>query len=304
MLRFVVEFTFDVSYDETSEELHGIIRLNVRKRRVQSYYNAEGGDRIVEAASFLDACASNYAHWTTEVLPKIALFCHAKGSNHIPIIVDARLHPNLLASLNIVTQGRHEVIFLSRGETLAVQKLHQISCVGYVPFGQRKKRQTGYPHGLFSSHALHRVRSLSIPVALKELEGRKTYTKIFLKRNSNTRNIVNHEQIETLFVEAGYEVIEPEKLNYLEQVYLFNNATHIAGATGAAFANLIYCRENTKILIFMSAGPKSIYWYWQNMAVATGNVVHYILGKAENKNQAHSDFYVSPAVVRKFISLD
>ena len=38
------------------------------------------------------------------------------------------------------------------------------------------------------------------------------------------------------------------KLDFFKQIHLFQNAKIIIGAHGAAFANLIFCKPNTKVL--------------------------------------------------------
>ena len=46
----------------------------------------------------------------------------------------------------------------------------------------------------------------------------------------------------------GFVVYKVGELDFFEQIHLFQNAKIIIGAHGAAFANLIFCKPNTKIL--------------------------------------------------------
>ena len=46
----------------------------------------------------------------------------------------------------------------------------------------------------------------------------------------------------------GFTVYKVGELNFFEQIYLFQNAKIVIGAHGAAFTNLIFCKENTKVL--------------------------------------------------------
>ena len=46
----------------------------------------------------------------------------------------------------------------------------------------------------------------------------------------------------------GFAILKVGKLNFFEQIHLFQNAKIIIGAHGAAFANLIFCKPNTKVL--------------------------------------------------------
>ena len=45
----------------------------------------------------------------------------------------------------------------------------------------------------------------------------------------------------------GFEVVRPEALGVVEQISLFRHATVVVGATGAAFANCLFCPPAAKI---------------------------------------------------------
>ena len=51
-----------------------------------------------------------------------------------------------------------------------------------------------------------------------------------------------------MFEEYGFESIYTGDLSFEEQVKLFDGADVVAGATGAAFANIAFCRPGTKII--------------------------------------------------------
>jgi len=80
--------------DYTSEELHGLHTLSSNFTKISRSNKAPLKTiNIKEGASFNDACASNYAHWLTEVLPRIAVFCSTEQHKNIPLIVDAGYIP-------------------------------------------------------------------------------------------------------------------------------------------------------------------------------------------------------------------
>lgn len=126
--------------------------------------------------------------------------------------------------------------------------------------------------------------------------------KIFLRRNSGLRRLLNSDVIEALLVSQGFTVVEPEKLGFTMQVQLFQNADVIIGATGAAMANIIFSNSRAHIAILISQQEGFIYWYWQNIACASGGRVRYIIGEkiSKNPNNIHVDFYVPPEYVTEF----
>jgi len=286
---------YDFSRDSTSEELHGRTLIDPKKGRVRWFLHDEAPELLSSAAVFTDATAPNYAHWLTEILPRIAMFCADERFAQVPLIVDAGLHRNLMESLLLVSGGEREVICLPIGRAIAVERLYVTSACGYVPFGRRNTKLSGHSHGVFSPVALERVRAKLIEAA-QQSGGVELPEKIYLRRTSGTRKVTNVAEIEKLLVSHGFAIVEPEKLSFVEQVSLFSNAKVVVGSSGAAMANIVFCRPGTEINILISVFADTSYWYWQNIACATGNEVQYVLGRSERSDKLgiHADFKIDP----------
>jgi len=110
---------YDFVRDYTCEEWHGRILINPKSSRIRWLLHDNNPEPITVAASFVDACASNYAHWMTEVLSRIAMFCAEERFNGIPIVVNDGLHKNIMESLFLVTGSEREIITLPIGKALA-----------------------------------------------------------------------------------------------------------------------------------------------------------------------------------------
>jgi len=268
---------YDFEREYTSEEFHFRTRINPKHKKMFIQQQLESSNHVSEAVSFVDALSFNYAHWLTEVLPKIALFCADQRFKDVPIIVDDLLHDNIMESLFCVAGQEREIICLPTGVNLHCDKLYLISSTGYVPFEWRGRKHPDCSHGIFSPKAFNCLLNHLKPT--KKAFSKGVYPKkIYLRRNSNIRNLSNAKEVEKLFKSHGYMVVEPEKLTFSQQVALFSNAKYIAGASGAAFANLIFAPQDSKITILISKHPDTIYWYWQNIACACGNSINYIFG--------------------------
>ena len=73
------------------------------------------------------------------------------------------------------------------------------------------------------------------------------YRKIFITRKgAENRNITNEEQL--LIALKGWETINLNKLSIKEQVKTFAEATHVLSPHGAGLTNLLWCKENTKVI--------------------------------------------------------
>lgn len=285
---------FRCSHDYTSEELHGRFIINCKKSRITYLSNAKTENVLDKGAVFTDAVSGNYAHFLTEVLPRVFVFSTNYTNVDTPIIIDYGLHPNLIEALDVVIGDRRDLIGLDARETLFVKSLHVVSPCGYVPFQRRARiiSLKGHSDGIFSPYAM-RAMVDSIKSKIPNKVEKNIYKKIFIKRNSVYRNISNSEEVERMLVSQGFVVVEPEKLNFVEQVVVFSNAEVVVGATGAAFANLIFCKPETKIIILISDYKNMIYGYWQNMACAVGNKVSYVVGKCNDLfPQLHSNFQI------------
>ena len=76
--------------------------------------------------------------------------------------------------------------------------------------------------------------------------------KIYVSRSNpaiTDRRIRNENQIESVLLQNGFQVIHPENMTFDEQVRAFGNASTIFAPFGAALANLVYARRQAKVII-------------------------------------------------------
>ena len=307
---------YQFSHDFTSEELHGKIRVLPIKKLVKQYETVTREVYYPLAALFLDSCSSNYAHWLTEVLPRIHVFSNgftqrssivgeqdpaARVYPSIPLLIDAGLHANIEASLLAVVGESAQVVRVANCTTVLVDKLLVTTPTGYVPFDRRSSNQQGNNEGVFSSKALQSLRSHLSSVLPRPLSNMPK--RIFLKRNTKARSMLNADDIEKRLVTQGFEAVSTELMSFAEQFHLFAAVDTVVGATGAAFANLIFCKPTAKIIICIAKFENTSYGYWQNLACASGNQVSYVFGKIAPTlvKSIHSDFVVDELDVLKAI---
>ncbi len=295
---------YDFNRDFTSEELHGRTLIDPISHRIRWLLHDESPELIPVAATFVDACAPNYAHWMTEVLPRIVLFCREVQFKDVPIIVNEGLHQNIMESLILVAGVDREVITLPIGRALMVNKLYLTSATGYVPFEPRTNKLSGHSHGAFNPNAFEIFRNQLNVVTQKTNNG--TWPeKIFLRRNSGARQVTNSAAIEQFLTGKDFTIIEPEKLTFYEQLKLFSNAKIVIGATGAAFSNMIFCASGTYAGILISKHESMPYNYWMNMLFPIGIKVNYVLGEIVENNElgVHGDFEIDLVAVIYFLSV-
>jgi capsular polysaccharide biosynthesis protein len=230
---------------------------------------------LPEAAVFTDASSFNYAHWMTEVLPRLVAFVRHGGRGGVQLIVDDELHPNLMASIPLAVGSEVTLHLLRPDASVRVGVLHNVSPSGYVPFSLRPQSEVPFSHGVFS------------PSALGEMIGRlrdsvaspppgEPRPKLFVRRRTKVRRLDNEEEIEAALVARGFVAVAPERLSLPEQVAMFSNAAMVVGATGAALTNVMFCRPDCPMVVLMPRFRQTGYWYWRRIAAAAaaGPVMH------------------------------
>jgi capsular polysaccharide biosynthesis protein len=250
---------------------------------------------IPKGVIFTDPLSYNYAHWITEVLPRINYYCENSSKlENAPLLINSELGNSINESIDLVS-GNKEIILVDIGAELLVDNLIVVSPTGYVPFSYRNwngKRN----NGTFNKYAMLALRN-SVLNKLKITEEAKN--KIYIKRNSHYRMLINHNEVEDFYRSKNYKIIEPEKLSFKEQVILFNSADQIAGVTGAGMANIIFTKPGCKIDIIISDSKHHAYNYWDNIARCSGNNVGYLVGSSDNKDYIHSDFWINIDTIEK-----
>jgi capsular polysaccharide biosynthesis protein len=289
---------YDFDLDYTSEELHCIFNYSTSgiSINLKNYNYAH----IDEAAIFINALAPNYAHWMTEILPRIAAFCKNSEYKNIPLIINHGLHQNIIHSLRLIASDRN-VIFLKTNEGIDIKNLYVVSEAGYTSFEPRMNNIPQSLNGSFNLEALNHVRNF---FKSKAASNKKWPKKIFLKRNSTYRSLTNSQEIEALLKKQGFEIYDFQNLSLQNQIELFSNADIIIGATGAHFANMIFCKKDVNLYILISDSKGSNYKYWPNISSLFGIQVKYIIGHATDPKSwtIHSDFYVNPELIREAIN--
>jgi hypothetical protein len=286
-----------ISTDLTPEERH--FRLNRKGNVFRLTYKiiTKKYGKLAEAASFVDGLSINYAHWMTEVLPRIVSFCSNSQYRNVPIIVDDKLHQNIMATLERVV-GRRKVYLLPLNHAVKIDKLYVTSVAGYISYEQRYKNIKASSEGKFNLNAMRLLVSLFKPLNDK----RRTPQRIYLRRSSGYRNLTNQNEIEALLTRHRFTIVEPEKLSFLEQVNYFSKAKVIIGPTGASFANLIFCNKKVNLAILVNNDRNMIYKYWVNLASIMGIQVNYITGKSKQFfGGIHRDFSVDLDLIDTYV---
>ena len=85
--------------------------------------------------------------------------------------------------------------------------------------------------------------------------------KIFIDRSDSIYShckLENNNEIINYLSKKGYRSYQVSKLDFFEQIYLFNNAKVVIGPHGAAFSNIIFSKPGLKIIEFIPYSHTSV----------------------------------------------
>lgn len=263
-----------------------------------AYYRKKGGTRAVDRAILaLGGTTTNWAHWTTEYLPKVALAHQLEAYAGWPLLVDEGLHANIEASLQLVAPGR-ELVRVPEGQLTRVGRAVSVGSPGYTAYEYRYDPYSGPPlfrreHTVFSPAALDLVRRRAW--ASTDARPQRSRLIYITRPKGSMRPFIGGEEVERFFAEQGFEIVDTSGMSAADQVRLFARARCIAGPSGAGLANLVFAPPGCRVLVFTSNSAHSIFHYFANMGAAAGHRVYYCYGESifeRGGHPAHAGFSV------------
>lgn len=284
---------YDIKRDWTYEESRSYAVVSPRRGVLLWWLDRTAKRSIPVGAIFTDAASTNYAHWLTEVLPRICLFCRDEQFSHVPLIIDDGLHPNMMQAIKHVATPGRTIITVPIRTCIDVSTLYVTSHAGYASLDPRGVKRPDHPEGRFNTHAFKIMRDILVPAAVSRGTQGRSSDRIFLRRNSKLRQLTNSAAMEAMLVSHGFTVVEPENLDFLEQVALFNSAKTIVSQAGAACVNMIFCRPGTRVVLLAAAAKGAGYGYWQNVLADVDLDISLVLGTSEAEDDHHSDFMIN-----------
>lgn len=184
---------------------------------------------------------NNYWHWIFDILPRLILVKECYPLNKIDFFYLPKLQKWQKDSLSIFNIDFKKVI---NSQKIRHIQADNIICTSH-PW---------YKKGYILNEAKN------VPKWIVE-EISKKYDGLEKKFNSNQNfyidrrdskynhcQIINDNEIINYLKKKNFSIYKLGELSFFEQIYLFKNAKCIIGAHGAGFANLIFCKPNTKVI--------------------------------------------------------
>jgi len=308
----VISDQLDLERDLLVEEMSGAGRANVERKRIR--LRIESPIRYLKvpsAISLLGGATQNYVHWLIETLPKLLLLDRCPQFRDLPLLVDAPNHPNIFEALDFFNVHRRELIKVAQLQPVRAEQLLFLSPPSYVPIDHRKAK-FGAPSQIRPEDVMHSASGIAAiqQFLLDALPPSSVRRKLYLRRNTTFRQILNAPELEAMLAADGFETIEPDRLTFRQQVDLFHTAGCIVAQCGAALGNLCLTPPGCFVIPLIANSSYINYRYFDHLATILGHKLVYIAGEAEvsaSRHPSHADFRIDPqdlAEALKAVSLE
>ena len=242
---------------------------------------------------------ANWFHWLIEYLPRL-IQAAGQIDESVPVLISERVPASGVEALRSLTF--RPIIVLEAARAHTINSLHllapavQILDTTKVPWGD------GLSMNAPALRDLRRAFGLS--------EGTNPRRRVFLRRKSQHRGLLNEIEISRVAERLGLEIVEPGSMTFAQQLDLFSNAELVAGAGGAVMANYLMMAKDSRVIALTSRGlfdfalPAAI-------PAAAGAHFSYVTGEsttrledADDRNQwlIHSSYTVSAATFERHLA--
>lgn len=207
--------------------------------------------RAIDAAVCLVGFASyNYYHWSVEILSRLKYVDDIEEYRDLPLLVDdvVRTIPQYKQLLYLANVNNRDIIYLDPSENRVVKRLIYPSYNTWMPINVKRNDLIKVSDFAIDKSAIDNLRCYAGQHLKKSEQGKYIF---ITRKNAAASRLDNEAEIRELFSEYGFEIVDTAELALVDQVELFSSSSIIAGATGAALTNIVYCNPGTRFVCFI-----------------------------------------------------
>jgi len=246
--------------------------------------------------------SDNYFHWLIETLPKWLLIESCDEYKNFPLLINAHMPEQHYQALKILVGDKRQIIGAKVGENYCIGKAIVPSKLSRICFDPLPKvvltTEDAYYHPAAVAFLQERFKKNNTLEPVR---------KIYLSRRSSQlkmRKMLNQQEVEAVFIQQGYEMVDMRELSFEQQIVLFESASHIAGVSGASFSNLIFANKGCHVILLTQSGVNSQVIY-ENLAQSIGISKFFsVLGDVTNNSHitVQSDFIINLETLQTYLN--
>jgi capsular polysaccharide biosynthesis protein len=223
----------------------------------------------------------NYFHWMTEVLPAILAMRERKS---VPVL----LNSNSIKQKHIVNSLElFQIPFVIHdiyNKTGRISKLHMVK----VPVVAEYNEQVMFKLQHYFYEKLG-IGSQSHP-------GKKIYIS---REKANRRKVSNENELISMLVNKGFEVVYLEEYSLAEQVILLSEAETVVGIHGAGLTNIMFMKPTTTVIELKA--KDNDYWCFFSLARLFNLKYKYLLCDTDGTSHRDANIEVPIQQLKKII---
>ena len=177
---------------------------------------------------------------------------------------------------------------------------------------------------LLEDHKLYKIKNLIIPFHLapsgnynpdvvkamrstfhnshKQTVTHNNEKKIWISRqNSRIRKIKNYREVEKILKSNGFNIVDFDKKNFLEQLKIVINADILGGLHGGGLANMLFLRQGKKIIEIRGINDNLNNCYF-SLASALNLEYYYFLASVKDDDFYHNDYVIDEEKFSSFFN--
>ena len=287
---------FDPESHLSPAENVGLVSV-ARGRKMVSLRLTRDAIETSRAVSLVGQCSANYAHWITEILPKLAIIDRIRRFDGFSLLIDDCLHPNILESISLIMKNRRDLISVPRWAPVVAESLVAISSPGYeryTPDSVASVEPSPYVN-VFSRSAFHDFRLVVTEATGNCLIDQRTL--VYFGRSNlsgNLRFVSNADRLESIALSRGFSVFRPESISFRAQVDACANAGVFVAPIGASVVNMIFAPPGCIVVVLAPYYNESNYFYYTNLAAILGHRIRFVLGRqvSTSRHPMHRNYCV------------
>jgi hypothetical protein len=199
--------------------------------------------------------SSNYCHFFNEILARLAMLeMHGMEYDWLYVTRDAQFVKDALRLWGV---DESKIIsptdknFSIQADTLIVPSLVL-------------NTNNGFRHTGVNAHpyTLRYVREKLLSSVVGKIDNSQFCRRVFIsRRDAPSRRITNEDKIFELFKTKGFERYDTGKMSAQEQIALFAQAEVVVGEHGAGMANILFCKEGTRVIELFQSLIDTSFWF-------------------------------------------
>ena len=186
------------------------------------------------------ASGNNYWHWLFDLLPKIEILNTNKKISLFDYYYIPKINKYIIDTLKIYGIKEHQLINSQDFKHLEAKKIFYLENI-YLKKGSFQKQFENIPLNIVNA-----IRKKF----LKFKNNKFNHKRVFIDRSDSKYihyQFYNNNEIIKKLKKKNFAIYRLSTLNIFDQISLFNSSKLILGLHGAGFANIIFCKKNTKV---------------------------------------------------------